>query len=163
MDNNQKTLKYQHTLIMTGAALIIFGIWRVIKWAMSILFAQSYMHSIIPDDILQDPALLIRVYAGLFLITGIQFLVQLYIGGSAIKDAHGTRKRQIPYLIAAGALIIYECRSLIRMFSNFSLSHLAVFDKILTGVEDIVVIAFAVELMIAAVRLRKYRNMHVTG
>ena len=163
MENTREILKDQHILVLTGTALIIFGTWGLIKRTMSILFARNYMHSIIPEDVLQDPAGLIRIYAGLLMIKGILFLVQLYIGGSAIRDAHGMKKRQIPYFLVTGALISYKVWNLVHTLLSIEFSHLTELDKIVACGEEIVVIAFAVELLIAAVRLRKYRIIRATG
>lgn len=94
-----KIRQYQHNLIYSGAATILFGIWGIVKTCLVIFLNEStYDMAEISQGL---PIEVMYVIFGVvyIIIFGLAMLFRLYIGISAIQEGHGRKKRAIYVII----------------------------------------------------------------
>lgn len=95
--------KYRSILGVSGLAVIVFGIWSIIKGVLSILTDKSLLKVNGEFSISLTITVIVIVLAELAL--------RLFVGISAIKESRGKRK-SAAYLVFVGILIIFSIASL---------------------------------------------------
>lgn len=155
----QKELRRnQYTLIITGAGVIIFGVWSLVKTLLLMVFAPSYMHTYFnPEDIWSDKLVMTIIYIIVVLISIIGLLIQLYIGRSAIKEARGKRKRSL-YLVIAVIEMFFLAVSILSTLFFLGSTEQYLLNSIVSMFIDFTLFVIFLELFISSRRLRKIRK-----
>lgn len=138
-------------LITIGTGVILFGLWTVIKIALSNILIGIKIDGVMSDDLI----LLINIV--LWVFVGIDFLARCYIGFSARTEGKGKHK-SIFYLILTGLMIASYSAMIPLEFSAIFTSGDDVLNMIITIGIDITSIAFLVELMINSIGLRRIKK-----
>jgi hypothetical protein len=101
-----KIRQYQHNLIYSGAATILFGVWGIVKACM-ILFLNESSYDLV-ESAQGLPIEVMYIIFGIvfFFLFGIAMLFRLYIGISAIQEGRGRKKRRIYVFITFLYLLV---------------------------------------------------------
>ncbi len=101
-----KIRQYQHNLIYSGAATILFGVWGIVKACM-ILFLNESSYDLV-ESVQGLPIEVMYIIFGIvfFFLFGIAMLFRLYIGISAIQEGRGRKKRRIYVIITFLYLLV---------------------------------------------------------
>lgn len=154
----------QNTLIVVGTGTILFSVWTVVKTLSSFVLLKDEVIASVrntADDVgfILSEQQLFYIVLVIMLIFLILFLaVRIYIGMSAISEGRGLRKSK-GYLILAVIVIIINITTVaISLFSAKSQESLGALSKD-TSLSSLVIeltsIVMAVEMVFAAVRLRR--------
>lgn len=138
-------------LMTIGTGVIAFGAWTFIKCALSVL-----MIGVKYDETLSDAeitALNIVMWIMMILI----FLIHFYIGVCARAESRDKRKTAF-YLILTGLVSIFELAMLISEIVLLFTTADNTISLIVTLIIDTTSLVFMAELMINAVRLRRWRK-----
>lgn len=146
---------YRTNLIFSGAAVILFGVWIVLK----LLIAEAISSSALTDLYYEQSALYDRrmVAAGIIFVMAVLILLHLYIGLSAIREGRG-RKTRVAYLVVAciyGALIVVSYVLVIYSLIAGIVPASNVFSSALI---DISFLAALLHMLVSSVRLRRLRR-----
>ena len=152
-----KIRKNQSKLICSGAAVIAFGLWSIVR-----VFLMRFMDPIsleqfwdAPDNIPQeDFYFLIFVVLLVFLV--IDLLLRLYIGLSAIREGKGKRKR-IVYVVVAFLYGLLSAVSDPQYFIETAESEITLTGVAMTVVDLTSCIAMF-EIVVSSVRLRRLQK-----
>ena len=139
-------------LITIGTGVILFGLWTVIKIALSNILIGIKIDGVMSDDLI----LLINIV--LWVFVGIDFLARCYIGFSARAEGKGKHK-SIIYLILTGLMIASYSAMIPLEFSAIFTSGEDMLNMIITIGIDITSIAFMIELMINSIGLRRIKKL----
>ena len=156
----------QNTLIVVGTGTILFSVWTVVKTLSSFVLLKDEVIASVrntADDVgfILSEQQLFYIVLVIMLIFLILFLaVRIYIGMSAISEGRGLRKSK-GYLILVVIVIIINITTVaISLFSAKSQESLGALSKD-TSLSSLVIeltsIVMAVEMVFAAVRLRRAR------
>ena len=129
--NQRKLLRYENRLAVSGAAIIAFGAWNVVKAAIFFIvtpledlshFFDSPEMAQIDFSSIPEGTLDIIVLVGVLAALMISLLVRFYIGRAAIQDSRRIRRRRITYVVfAALASLSLVMGVITRLF--FAISH----------------------------------------
>ena len=148
--------RYSNTLAVSGAGVIAFGLWSIVK---TILL--SVMHpevvGIIPDDdsLLPRGVYIAMMISFLVLLLGIDIGFRIYVGVSARAEGNG-KKKHITYLVFAVILLILSMLSLWTdlIFNDYD----SILDFLAAILVEITSMAAVIELIYSAVRVRRLRR-----
>ena len=108
--DSAKLRKYEHTLAISGAGVIAFGVWSVIKAVLYFLMIGparigSLFEDELPSDIrvlgISDKGLGLGIVFIVLFILLFDLLLRVYIGGSAIADGRRLKKKKPVYIALA--------------------------------------------------------------
>lgn len=156
-DNSIMKRRYSNRLKMAGRAIIIFGLWQSLQ--VIILFILNYdtIASEVMEGVDADVSSINTIYVALviaiILVVGFPFLVNLYMGLSAMGEAKGKKKTPVYLVICALSFI-------------FSLSSIFLSNKdnyielvIASLIVDITFCIACIDVIYSSIRLRKYRKI----
>ncbi len=123
-DTGAEIRRYKSNIIISGRAILIFGVWTIIKVAMSLLWGDDVIQALTSDfdpNLPEEIRFLATIVAliVLLLIFILMFLIHLYIGGSAIRYGNSIGKpvkKKKGFLVAAALLF---CSVLVLLPSYF--------------------------------------------
>ena len=156
----------QNTLIVVGTGTILFSVWTVVKTLSSFVLLKDEVIASVRNTadevgfILSEQQLFYIVLVIMLIFLILFLAVRIYIGMSAISEGRGLRKSK-GYLILAVIVIIINITTVaISLFSAKSQESLGALSKD-TSLSSLVIeltsIVMAVEMVFAAVRLRRAR------
>ncbi len=168
--NDSKLRKYEYTMVISGAGVIAFGVWSVIKAVIVVIsnslgiFGEFYSEK----DMMQlnelgiteqGASLLVAVIVFLLLI--IDLLMRLYIGLRAVAEARRLRKTRSAYIVLAVIMGLFLLIGLI--LRPFQYAQGTYEDDILdsafaSGIADMTSLLAITELVISAVMVRRLRK-----
>lgn len=97
--------KCQTTLMVTGAGVIIFEIWSMVRIAALAFLSQEGANAYLGIET-QDAGSAAASAFFLIFFFAVDFVIRLYVGLSARGEARGKRKRSV-YLILAGSIAFF--------------------------------------------------------
>ncbi len=172
-----KLRKYEHTLAISGAAVVAFGIWSVFKAVIYFVLlpmdqlgvAFEEMDPSQTEDIrqigLSDRGVGYVAVAGFLIVVAIDLLMRLYIGKHAILDGRRKTKRRV-YVglsIFLSVSLVMEVGNRIASFVNYSTQNMDDFDKLVHAANvsiiiDLTSLLALINLIIAAIMVKKLRR-----
>ncbi|MBE6045876.1 MAG: hypothetical protein E7221_04150 [Clostridiales bacterium] len=123
--DNEKLRKYEHTLAISGAAVVAFGIWSVVKAVVYFIVIPlakvgadlretgGVDFESIQSFEITDRGLGYITAISIVLVLMIDLLMRFYVGRAAIIEGRG-RKKSIFYLILASVMIVFLGISIVR-------------------------------------------------
>ena len=105
-----KLRKYEHSMVVSGGGVIIFGVWSVVKAILFFIVSPAeQFQSIYSDEDAQelydigfsntDASLFI--FVAILIILIVDLLLRFYVGRSAILVGRRMRKKEIMYIVIA--------------------------------------------------------------
>lgn len=141
------------TLMVAGGGVMAFGFWSVIKSISFLLFNTDYVREQLGDTGEVPEGLLLALtylFVGLVLLADLAF--RLFIGRSARAEAGGRRRGWV-YLAAAGILCVMYAVSVPAAFALGGTTDLL--DTVISALVDLTSAVMLLELIIAAVRVKR--------
>ena len=150
--------KYQHTLHICGMMVIIFGLWSVAKTVLCLVFSDQVREVLFGEypDLIQR----VILYIIMAVFVGIDFLIRLYVGMSAMAEAGG-RKKRFFYIIVAFIIFVLSVISFCTVVysSIYDESYyLSKLDVIISGVVELTCAYNLFELLYNSIRLRRLKK-----
>lgn len=158
-----KIRKQQSILICSGIAVILFGVWSIARIVLLRFIDKTHYVSYFGLDTIPDiPDISDAQFANLFMIflvilLFIDLIIRTYIGLSAIREGQGKYKKHVTYIVVAAICALISISSdipnAILYFKGESTLELC-----LSAVIDISIHIATIEIVISAIRLRKYNR-----
>ena len=148
---NAKIRKMQINLSTVGTGVVLFGLWTVIKFALTYFVLGNEDLGIIDDE--QS----FWVNAVIMAVILIGFSIRCYIGLSARSESKGKRK-SVVYLVFTGIMIFFYILILAVEIIGAFFSAEYFFNIIISLIIDGTSTAFFVELMIYSIGLRRLKK-----
>jgi hypothetical protein len=142
--------RWQNMLTISGMGVIVFGAWSVLKTILLLVFRQELVSNI-PDDIVER--VILYVLVGVLLL--IDFSVRLFVGLSARAEGFG-KKKGWAYLVIAVLIALSSVSSLVTVF--FGTGNTPILELIVSTIVEITSLAAVIEMLAAAVMVRKLRK-----
>lgn len=145
--------RLENDLMILGEGIVLISAWTFLKFVITLIAFRNV-------KITPDVDLLYLVMLGVLgiILVGI-FLLYSFVGLSARSESRGKRKRPI-YLILAGILTVTRTLVILSEIVSFFFTRSGVLTIIISLVIDMTSLVFMLEIMGAAVRLRKLRKKY---
>ena len=157
MSNEVRLRKYKHMLVISGMAVIAFGVWSIVK---TILYTTAQWNSITEEITVPEANETLAKMVYLFMIAvtmAVEIAVRLYIGRSAIAEGKGERRR--PGYIAVAFLIAFLGLALTASAIVIPGIHIELnLDLLASLFVEITSAVITFEMCWSAVRVRKLRR-----
>lgn len=162
---NIEIRRYQNRLSVTGAGVMVFGVWSIIKTGIVAAFtSNSAFRQAFADIRMQDfthaetvaTYILSSVFILLFIGAALLFRFKIY--SSARKESRGVLlKRKNLYLVLSALMVMAGLFSLAMIPLNMRNENYTIYDAIVSIVVELTSIATLMELIHSAVKIRKLR------
>lgn len=158
-----KIRKQQSILISSGTAVILFGVWSIVRIVLLRFIDTTHYISYFELDNIPDILdISAAQYANIFMVflvilLFIDLIIRTYIGFSAIKEGQGKYKKHITYIVVAGICAFMSICSDISSVISFIKGDVT-FEWFLSVIIDISIHIATIEIVISAIKLRIYNN-----
>lgn len=98
--------KAQTILSITGMGIVFFGLWDSIKAILVLVLFQTELIDQMNTTAIPEPVYKAILYSISILAVLLAFLLRLYIGLSAAREARGIPQRKSAYIWLAGFLVL---------------------------------------------------------
>lgn len=154
----RKIRKLQNNLLISGYAVIAFGLWSILKAVFYVFLKPEYFDDMFEWAELAEFGELGRkvAYFIIFFALVVDTLLRLFVGRRAIKESKG-KKVSAFYLLVTAVLMAFSAGSLVTLFSpdNYSFS---ITDTIVSGVVELTALFIFCDLFYSSVTVRKLRK-----
>lgn len=159
--------RWQNTLVISGMAVVLFGVWSVIKVVLYFTIGQSELKKMMKWDTLGwdtlegiiDPAVaevLVLCFVFFFMIVAcaIALAVRIYIGRSARAEGMGRKKGRV-YLVVAAVVMLYDIFSVFSGVNVLRAANASVLDTVVSMLVDATSAFNLGEMIVAAVWVKR--------
>lgn len=165
MDNMQTELiKHRHTLAVVGLSVIAFGIWSLIKLVLYFVLIEPIIDTISSnyDDLsnskIETWILIAITLAIVVLFVLIDLLFRWIVGRKAIKISRGEKEPGVSFFVLSSILLLMDLSELV--MGTLSVvgivpSEKDLYDQISTLLVDFTSVVMLIEMIFAAVMIRK--------
>lgn len=155
-DNSVLQRKYSNRLKMAGRAIIIFGLWSSLQVLILYFLNQesilTLVYEALKEEGVENSLLYPIIIIVAIILVGIPFLINLYMGLSAMGEAKGKKKTPV-YLVICVLSFIFSFVSI--FMSDFSdYLELAIASLIV----DITFCIACIDVVYSAIRLRRCKK-----
>ena len=129
MSNEVRLRKYKHMLVISGMAVIAFGVWSIVKAAVFFLLNPiSILGELYDQQTLEqiealgmtERGLDLIFFAVIFFMLLVDLILRVYVGRCAVIEGKTVRKKRVIYIIAAILMTVFLAASLVlRAFGPF--------------------------------------------
>ena len=155
-DNSVLQRKYSNRLKMAGRAIIIFGLWSSLQVLILYFLNQESILTLVYEALkekgVENSLLYPIIIIVAIILVGIPFLINLYMGLSAMGEAKGKKKTPV-YLVICVLSFIFSFVSI--FMSDFS-DYLEL--VIATLIVDITFCIACIDVVYSAIRLRRCKK-----
>ena len=173
MDNMQTELrKHQHTLAVVGMGAIGFGIWSVVKAILYLTIINPLKDTVLTDyenitDLEYEYLIALGVTIFItILIVLIDLLLRWRVGKLALDIARGNRLPTARFFVRTGFVILVDALELVMGFLGIIgviSSEEELLDSVSTLLVDLTSVVTLIEMVIAAVMIRKITEQLEAG
>lgn len=169
--DERKLRKYEHTMVISGVGIILFGVWSIVKASIFFLITPlEHLAEVLPGDqkekIAEDgfsqEAIAYTVLVMILIILLVSLMIRLYIGRAAIQDGRRIRRRRPFYIVCAiliGVSLISSTIATLRPGSGEEAAWASDLNVAsVSVVVDLTSLLCVVELIISAILVRKLRK-----
>ena len=157
--------KYQNLLDCVGTGVIMFGLWAMIKSAMTLILSMDQIKLLVetmgvPEE--DFASTIPMMVIGVAVVFGTDMVLRLIIGLSARKEARSRDlKNRLGYMVFAVILCIISVGSLFADTLQLRLgpSPEIMMDAIIAIIIDATSIVMTVELIVAGLKVKRYKKM----
>lgn len=171
-EDQVKLRKYEHILAISGAGVIAFGLWSIVKAVIYVILSpvSQFSQVFTEEDMAQlnianvgereaDIALIVLILFGMVL----DVLLRIYVGRRAISEGRFNRKRRFVYVVLAFfiavGMLMQLVRRLVFLFGPGSDPMPAVIRAMsVSWIVDVTSLLALIELIIAAIMVRRLRK-----
>jgi hypothetical protein len=173
MDNMQTELrKHQHTLAVVGMGAIGFGIWSVVKAILYLTIINPLKDTVLADyenitDLEYEYLIALGVTIFItILIVLIDLLLRWRVGKLALDIARGNRLPTARFFVRTGFVILVDALELVMGFLGIIgviSSEEELLDSVSTLLVDLTSVVTLIDMVVAAVMIRKITEQLETG
>ena len=173
MDNMQTELrKHQHTLAVVGMGAIGFGIWSVVKAILYLTIINPLKDTVLADyenitDLEYEYLIALGVTIFItILIVLIDLLLRWRVGKLALDIARGNRLPTARFFVRTGFVILVDALELVMGFLGIIgviSSEEELLDSVSTLLVDLTSVVTLIEMVVAAVMIRKITEQLEAG
>lgn len=150
----------QNTLVVIGQGVIAFGAYMVVRAILQLLLDPASFISGVAEEYLWVEYIMIAFF--FVVIIGGDMLLRVYIGRRAIRDGKG-RRAGTRYIVFAGLLALADIAVVIMDLTSMESYTGGLLEFAVTLIADITMGVTTVELVLAALRVRKLRQQLAEG
>lgn len=143
--------RFQNNLLISGYAVIAFGIWSILKAVFYVFLEPDYFEGMVGWAELDEFGMGV-VYFLIFFLLVIDMLLRLFIAGRAIKEAKG-KKTGTFHLYLTGILVLSSLVSLVTVFSPDNYVY-SISDTVVSVVVELTSVYIFVELIYSSIMIR---------
>ena len=172
MDDYSKLRKYENTLSISGAAVIAFGLWSIIKAGLYLAAAspKELFGFFKPEDLEKMNTLNVSasgvtgiILFGIFSALFIDLLLRLYVGRAAVVDGRHLKKKSIIYVIVSVFLAFGLVSTIVTRIVPSGEAESTAWEKAVYAMDasfivDLTSLFALIEMIIAAIMVRKLRK-----
>ena len=155
-DNSVLQRKYSNRLKMAGRAIIIFGLWSSLRVLILYFLNQESLLTLVYEALKEEGLDNSYIYPLLIILAivlvGIPFLINLYMGLSAMGEAKGKKKTPVYLVICVLSFIV----SLVSIFMSDLSDYLEL--AIAALIVDITFCIACIDVVYSAIRLRRCKK-----
>ena len=166
-----KLRKYEHLLAISGAGVIAFGIWSVVKAAIyfllvpleriDTLFSEQDLADLQSAGASNKAAGIITIVVILAMLL-VDLLLRYYVGRSAVLEGRRIRKKRITYVVVAAFIGFFLLLSIVMRFYSYlgeqEVTKTALDTASVSIVVDITSLLATIEMIVAAIMVRRLRK-----
>ena len=149
----EKIRRDQHTLVILGNGIIVFGLWSFAKSLLSWFLNPAYYSQQTDPTI---SALAINIMVAIILV--VDLLLRLFVGLSA-RNAGLGKRAHIAYIGAAVFLLLLNVLSTVGVMYQLTVAGERAFDSIIALIISVTSMAILLDLIVASVKV-KIRSRH---
>lgn len=172
MDDQSKLRKYENLLAISGAGVIAFGLWSVVKAVIYLLvlspqqlvsnMAKEGLTDVDMMGLSQTTASIIAI-CGVIIALLIDLSLRFYVGRSAIIDGRRQKKKSVVYVIMAILLSMGLISSTITRFTSPQTGAAQTWDTVVSAADasifiDLTSLLAFIEMIVAAIMVRRLRK-----
>ena len=156
--NNQpsdlRRRKDENTLVVIGGGVICFGVWSIIKTILHMIYNRAEFFGGW-NDLERAERIFSIVFTILVLL--MDLLIRVYVGRSAQAEGRGQKKGSL-YLVLAALLSLISVASLAFLIGYSDLADVSLPDSIISVVVELTAVITQVEMIVAAICVRRERK-----
>lgn len=157
----RKLRRYQSLLSISGMAVIVFGLWNILKTAMGIILSPDTLLASISQTVEVLPSTTIEFivfYGVIFVFLLIELGIRLYIGLSARADSEGKKKKSIVYIVISMIVVSANISGMACSYFTANILNMSLIIILITIVVDITSVVAFIEMIVAAITVRSVRK-----
>ena len=165
MDNMQTELiKHRHTLAVVGLGAIAFGIWSLIKSILYFVLVEPIIKTIssnydnLSNSKIEAWVLIAITFTLVVLFVLIDMLLRWKVGRKAMAVSRGEREPGVGFFVLSSILLLMDMSELVMgilSIAGIISSDEDLFDQISTLLVDFTSVVMLIEMIVAAVMIRK--------
>ena len=165
MDNMQTELiKHRHTLAVVGMGAIAFGIWSLIKSILYFVLVEPIIKTIssnydnLSNSKIEAWVLIAITFTLVVLFVLIDMLLRWKVGRKAMAVSRGEREPGVGFFVLSSILLLMDMSELVMgilSIAGIISSDEDLFDQISTLLVDFTSVVMLIEMIVAAVMIRK--------
>lgn len=145
----------QNTLVVIGQGVIAFGAYTVVRAILQLLLDPAWFIGDVAEENLRAEYTMLALF--LTVVLGGDLLLRVYIGRRAIRDGKG-RQVGTRYIVFAVLLALADVAVVITDLTSKDPYTSGLLELAVTLIADITMAVTTVELVLAALRVRKLRR-----
>ncbi len=154
--------RYSNRLMVTGAGIMVLGVWSLVKTVMVAAFRTDDSLHVMFNEIMTETegdtykAIVVFIVAAaiVLVVATVILSFHFYVFVNASREGRGGKKKNL-YLVVAGLMICVSVFSMVSLIINFRSGESGIFDTFVSLVLEVTSFILLVELMHAAVKVRK--------
>lgn len=157
MNSKKSSIRKQQSILMySGLAMIIFGIWSIVRTIlMRFIDPDHFKDYISVFDGTQDVEYINIVFALLLIALLIDLSIRVYIGVCAMQEGQGKLKNSITYVIIALIVLFAAIGSdFVDIITHFTNDDKYTLEIFLTTIIDISIHIATLEVIVSAIKIR---------
>ena len=153
-----KIRKQQSKLICSGLAVILFGVWSIVRtFLLRFIDTEHFIDFFDEYDMILDRFPLSFLFTIVVILMIIDLLFRIYIGASAINEGMGRAEKKIAYIIVAVIYMILSVSSDITSIGSY-FSGESDMEVLLAAVIDMSIHLATLEIIISAIVNRRLKK-----
>lgn len=151
----RKIRKLRNELMISGCAVVAFGLWSFVKFVFCIFLKPEYLEQMTEWDGIEDPggSGKMIIYLFIIIILIIDMIFRVYIARRALMEARGKAAGSF-YPAAAAAMALYSAYSIFSLLFPEEPS-LSIMDTVVPAIVEMTSMFAMCELSVSAIRLRR--------
>ena len=156
--------KYQDSLVVSGGAVIAFGLWAIVKTSLYLMINREKIMETLEQtqELNGDPVMgkIMFFFFSVFIIVVVSAgcLLRTYVGLSARAEGMG-RPKGYSYVVISGIMALFYAASLVYEIVNFDFSYTddSILDTLVAIIVDFTSLLIFVEMVCSAVRVKRIK------
>lgn len=146
--------KQQSTLICSGIAIILFGVWSIIRIILMFYFDADHLYNLFDIDYsFYGESVKKLVVIMVLILLFLDLIARTYIGLAAIKEGSGELSKRITYIVVAVVCMAIAVTTDVTSIVSFFIEDKD-YDALISAIVDISIHIATVELVVAAIKAR---------